>query len=38
MAQNDRPQIYLITPPVFDPAPFADSLGAVLDAVVPFFA
>ena len=33
MAQNDRPQIYLITPPVFDPDPFAERLGAVLDAV-----
>ncbi|RVT84278.1 thiamine phosphate synthase [Rhodobacteraceae bacterium CCMM004] len=27
-----RPQIYLVTPPEFDPAPFADTLAAVLDA------
>ncbi len=33
MASPDRPQIYLITPPEFDPAPFAERLAAVLDAV-----
>ena len=33
MAAEDRPQLYLITPPEFDPAPFADRLAAVLDAV-----
>ncbi|MFC7704931.1 thiamine phosphate synthase [Plastorhodobacter daqingensis] len=27
----ERPQLYLITPPAFDPAPFADQLAAVLD-------
>jgi len=32
MAAEDRPQLYLITPPEFDPAPFADRLAAVLDA------
>ena len=32
MASPDRPQIYLITPPEFDPAPFAERLAAVLDA------
>ncbi len=33
MAEQDRPQIYLITPPAFDPEPFGDRLAAVLDAV-----
>lgn len=33
MAAEDRPQIYLITPPEFDPEPFAGRLAAVLDAV-----
>lgn len=32
MSQQEQPQIYLVTPPAFDPAPFADRLGAVLDA------
>ena len=32
MAENDRPQIYLITPPDFDPEVFPDRLAAVLDA------
>jgi thiamine-phosphate pyrophosphorylase len=32
MADADRPQIYLITPPAFDLAPFAERLKAVLDA------
>lgn len=31
MATEDRPQLYLVTPPAFDPAPFADRLSAVLD-------
>lgn len=30
---DDRPQTYLITPPEFDPAAFADRLAAVLDAI-----
>jgi len=30
---SDRPQLYLVTPPAFDPNPFADQLAAVLDAV-----
>jgi thiamine-phosphate pyrophosphorylase len=29
----DRPQIYLVTPPAFDPAPFAEALAPMLDAV-----
>lgn len=33
MAAEDRPQIYLITPPVFDPEAFPSRLAAVLDAV-----
>lgn len=33
MADSDRPQIYLITPPDFEPEPFADRLSGVLDAV-----
>lgn len=32
MAQDERPQIYLITPPTVDLASFPDVLGAVLDA------
>ncbi|MGB3316007.1 MAG: thiamine phosphate synthase [Albidovulum sp.] len=32
MAENDRPQIYLITPPDFDLEVFPDRLAAVLDA------
>lgn len=32
MASEQRPQIYLITPPVFDPGSFPDQLAAVLDA------
>lgn len=32
MAENDRPQIYLITPPDFDLDIFPDRLAAVLDA------
>lgn len=32
-AQTDRPQIYLITPPAFDPDAFGDRLAAVLDTV-----
>jgi len=32
MTQAEQPQIYLITPPAFDPAPFADRLALVLDA------
>lgn len=32
MADADRPQIYLITPPVFDLDAFPDRLAAVLDA------
>ena len=31
MADADRPQIYLITPPVFDAEVFPDRLKAVLD-------
>ncbi|MDE3240337.1 MAG: thiamine phosphate synthase [Paracoccaceae bacterium] len=31
MATEDRPQLYLVTPPAFDPAPFADRLAGVLD-------
>ncbi len=31
--QPDRPQLYLITPPAFDPAPFADDLARVLDSL-----
>jgi thiamine-phosphate pyrophosphorylase len=30
--EHDRPQIYLVTPPAFDPEPFGDRLAAVLDA------
>lgn len=29
----DQPQIYLVTPPAFDPAVFADQLARLLDAV-----
>lgn len=32
MADPDRPQLYLITPPAFDLEPFADRLSAVLDS------
>ncbi|ANB34442.1 thiamine phosphate synthase [Rhodovulum sulfidophilum] len=32
MAEPERPQIYLITPPAFDPDSFAPRLAAVLDA------
>ena len=32
MANPDRPQLYLVTPPVFDLDPFADRLSAVLDS------
>lgn len=32
-SQPDHPQLYLLTPPSFDPAPFADALARVLDAV-----
>ncbi len=32
-AQTDRPQIYLVTPPAFDPEPFGEALARVLDAV-----
>lgn len=31
-AETDRPQIYLVTPPAFDPDPFGERLAAVLDA------
>jgi thiamine-phosphate pyrophosphorylase len=31
MTDAEQPQIYLITPPAFDPAPFAGRLAAVLD-------
>ncbi len=33
MADPDRPQIYLISPPVFDPEVFAPRLAAILDTV-----
>lgn len=33
MAAEDRPQIYLVTPPAFDVAVFPDRLARVLDAV-----
>ena len=33
MAAEDRPQIYLVTPPVFDLEAFPGRLAAVLDAV-----
>ncbi|WP_022704066.1 thiamine phosphate synthase [Pseudorhodobacter ferrugineus] len=32
MSETERPQIYLITPPVFDLAPFGEVLKSVLDA------
>lgn len=32
MADADRPQIYLVTPPAFELEPFADRLSAVLDS------
>lgn len=31
--QPDRPQLYLVTPPVFDPQEFAPRLACLLDAV-----
>lgn len=31
--QPDRPQLYLLTPPTFDPAPFGETLARVLDAL-----
>ena len=31
MAELQRPQLYLITPPAFDPTAFCERLGAVLD-------
>lgn len=33
MSAEDRPQVYLITPPEFDPAAFGDTLAQVLDTV-----
>ena len=33
MAETERPQIYLITPPVFEPDVFPDLLAGVLDAI-----
>lgn len=32
MTDREQPQIYLVTPPAFEIAPFADRLAAVLDA------
>lgn len=32
MSDAEQPQIYLVTPPVFDPEPFAKALASVLDA------
>jgi thiamine-phosphate pyrophosphorylase len=32
MAEAERPQIYLVTPPAFDPEEFAPRLSAVLDS------
>lgn len=31
--QPERPQVVLVTPPAFDPAPFADELARILDSV-----
>lgn len=31
--QPDHPQLYLITPPVFDIAPFSETLAGILDAL-----
>lgn len=31
--QPENPQLYLITPPAFDPAPFAETLARILDAI-----
>lgn len=31
MATEDRPQLYLVSPPAFDPDPFANRLATVLD-------
>ncbi|MDO9526898.1 MAG: thiamine phosphate synthase, partial [Gemmobacter sp.] len=33
MADTDRPQLYLISPPTFDLSTYPDQLAAVLDAV-----
>lgn len=33
VSEPDRPQLYLVTPPAFDPDAFAGRLAAVLDAV-----
>jgi thiamine-phosphate pyrophosphorylase len=33
MADADRPQLYLVTPPAFDPAAFSETLAGILDAV-----
>lgn len=33
MAEQELPQLYLVTPPVFEPAPFAETLARCLDAV-----
>lgn len=33
MTTPDRPQLYLITPPVFDPVAFPDQLAEVLDGI-----
>ncbi len=33
MAEPERPQLYLVTPPAFAPEAFADRLAAVLDAM-----
>jgi len=32
MTDTEQPQIYLVTPPAFEAAPFADRLASVLDA------
>ncbi|ETX27546.1 thiamine phosphate synthase [Roseivivax isoporae] len=32
MARSEEPQLYLVTPPAFDPGPFAEDLARVLDA------
>ena len=31
--QPESPQLYLITPPAFDPAPFGETLARILDAI-----
>lgn len=33
MPDESRPQLYLLTPPVLDPATFPDTLGRVLDGI-----